>query len=340
MRKFKLLMIFMLLAGMCYARDVKVKTVPLPQLMTPDAVQADGENLYFTDGFSIKIFSLKDFQLKKTFGRQGEGPKEFKGFMIAYVQPEYIFINSPGKVSYFTLDGEFIKEIRTTHIFGRFKPLGKEHFVGYIYSREKKIRYESIYIFDSKFNKVREIYKRKHFLVKTGSINLIEERPPFFCILDDRIFVDGVDGVIYVFDKTGKQVGAIRHDYERIAFTVGHKKRFVDFLKKDKDSKEYYEANKQRFAYPDYFPPIRMFHVTGGKIYVMTNKETAGKNEFIIFDLKGKVLKKLFIPVAPFEESMIPLFYTISNGKLYHLVDNEETEEWEVRIYGLIDNDG
>jgi hypothetical protein len=83
-----------------------------------------------------------------------------------------------------------------------------------------------------------------------------------------------------------------------------------------------------------------MFHVTGGKIYVMTNKETVGKNEFIIFDLKGNVLKKLFIPVAPFEESMIPLFYTISNGKLYHLVDNEETEEWEVRIYGLIDNDG
>ena len=339
MRKFTLLTICLLFAGMSYAQETKVKTVPLPQLMSPEAIQANSENLYITDGFSIKIISLKDFQLKKTFGRKGEGPQEFKGYILAYVFPEYVFINSPGKVSYFTLAGEFIKEIRTTHIFGRFKPLGNEHFVGYSYSREDKIRYESIYIFDSKFNKVKEIYKRKYFLEKTGGINLVEERPPIFHIAADKIFLDGVDGIIYIFDKTGKQVDAIRHDYERIAFTAEHKKRFVAFLKRNKDTKEYYEANKARFTYPDYFPPIRMFHVNGGRIYVMTNKETAGKNEFIIFDMKGKILKKLLIPIAPFEESVIPLFYTIDNGKLYHLVDNEETEEWELRIYPLIINE-
>jgi hypothetical protein len=335
----RILMICILFAIMSYAQEVKVKTAVLPQLMSPEAVQANSENLYITDGFSIKIISLKNFQLKKTFGRRGEGPQEFKGYILAYVFPEYVFVNNPGKVSYFTLDGNFIKEIRTTHIFGRFKPLGNEHFVGYSYSRKDKIRYESIYIFDSNFNKVKEIYKRKHFLEKNGAINLIEERPPFFCVADDKVFLDGVDGVIYVYDKTGKQVGAVRHDYERIAFTAVHKKRFVDFLKKNNSTREYYGANRERFTYPDYFPPIRMFHVSSGNIYVMTNKETAGKNEFIIFDMNGKVLKKLFIPVAPFEESMIPLFYTIDNGKLYHLVDNEETEEWEVRIYPLNIND-
>jgi hypothetical protein len=88
-------------------------------------------------------------------------------------------------------------------------------------------------------------------------------------------------------------------------------------------------------TFPDYFPPIRMFHVTDNKIYVMTYKEKDGKNEFIILDMEGKLLNRMFIPISPFEETTVIIFYTIKNGKLYLLKDNEETEEWEVRIFEI-----
>ena len=84
--------------------------VPFPGLVKPDQIQVNDRYIYVGEGFKIKIFSLSDFKLKKTFGRRGEGPKEFKGFILVYVQPDYIFITSTHKVSYFTLDGEFIKE--------------------------------------------------------------------------------------------------------------------------------------------------------------------------------------------------------------------------------------
>ncbi len=322
--------------SLCFA----VKVVPLPQLKNPEAIQVNEENIYITEGFTVSIFSLKDFKLKRTFGRKGEGPKEFKGYILAYVQPGYIFINSPNKVSYFTLEGDFIKEKRVGHIFGRFKPLGKKHFVGYQYFNEKEVRNEGVYIFDSNFEKVKELYRRKYFVQtrRNSDIHIIEERPPFFYIVKEKVFldgVDGVDGVIYIFDENGKEINALRYPFERIRFTKEHEERFVKELKRNPYTREFYQGNKHRLKFPDYFPLIRMFHVTDNKIYVMTYKEKDGKNEFVILDMKGKLLNRMFIPISPFEETTVIIFYTIKNGKLYLLKDNEETEEWEVRIFEI-----
>jgi hypothetical protein len=317
--------------GVCFA----AKVVPLQGLMKPFSIEASDTHIYISDGFNVKIFSLADFKLKRTFGKKGEGPKEFKGFILAYVQPDHIFINSPNKVSYFTLDGEFIKETRMRHIFGRFKPLGKNRFVGYHYSREGNTRYESIYLFNSKFDKVKELYRREFIIDKNREINFIEERPPFFYIVDNKVFLDGVDGVIYVFDSTGQEIAGLRCPCERIPFTKEHKLRFIDYFKNHPETRDYYHNIKDRMTFPDYFPPIRMFHVTDNKIYVMTYKEKNGKNELVIMDTNGKLLNKVFLPIAPFEESTVLISYTIRNGRLYHLKDNEETEEWELRIYDI-----
>lgn len=331
MKKIGLSMVFLVLASVCFTQEV----VPLEGLMKPFSIEASDTHIYISEGFTVKIFSLADFKLKKTFGKKGEGPKEFKGFILAYVQPDFIFINSPNKVSYFTLDGEFIKETRMRHIFGRFKPLGKDRFVGYHYFREGKTRYESVYLFDSKFERVKELYRREHIIDKNRKINFIEERPPFFYIVDNIVFLDGVDGVIYVFDSTGKKIAGLRCPCERIPFTNEHKQRFINYFKNHPETRDYYYKIKHRMTFPDYFPPIRMFHVTDNRIYLMTYKEKNGKNELVIMDLTGKLLNKVFLPIVPFEESTVLISYTIKNGKLYHLKDNEETEEWELRIYDI-----
>ena len=170
---------------------------------------------------------------------------------------------------------------------------------------------------------------------KNRKINFIEERPPFFYIVDNKVFLDGVDGVVYVFDNTGEKIAGIRCHCERIPFTKEHKQRFINYFKNHPETRDYYHQIKPRMKFPDYFPPIRMYHVTDNKIYVMTYKEKDGKNEFVILDMEGKLLNRMFIPISPFEETTVIIFYTIKNGKLYLLKDNEETEEWEVRSFEI-----
>lgn len=307
------------------------RVIPLPGLQRPEAIQVDDQNIYISDGIRVKIFSRKDFKLKTTFGKKGEGPREFKGFILAYVQKDHVFVNSPNKVSYFSLKGEFIKEKKVTHIFGRFKPVA-EKFVGYVYDREGNERVENIYLFGPSFEKLKPLYKRVYFLTKQGGINLIEERPPFFHIYKDRIYIDTVEGTILVFDSEGIPVDTIDCNIKRLPFTSTHKEGFADGLKNNPIYKDYYQKNKHRFVYPEKFPPIRMFHVTDNKIYVMTNLEKDGKNQFIVFDLSGKELKRVRVPISSYSETMLPLHFDIRGGKFFNLVDNQDTEEWELHI--------
>jgi hypothetical protein len=333
MKKILNIIFVIILSQFCLA----VKTVTLENLNKPETLEVNKDFLYFKDGWNIKIFSTKDFKLVKSFGSKGEGPGEFNGYILSYVFPEYVFVNTPSRITYFSLDGKFLKQKKTTSNFGRFKPLEEEHFIGYSFSYEEGQRMESVYLYDAKFTKVKELYRRKHFIDKNNNMNLIKERPPFFQIYKGKVYLDGVDGVIYVYDKTGKQVDAIKPAIEAIPFTSVHKKRFTDTFANSSNPKTrgFYQNMKDRLLYPEHFPPIRMFHVVDEKIYLMTYTEIDGKNEFIVMDLKGKELKRVLIPIKPFEKGIFVLNYGICNGKLYLIKDNDEKEEWELHIFEI-----
>lgn len=311
------------------------KTIPLLDISKPDAIEVDAKQFYITQGFSIYIYSLTDFKLKKKFGRQGEGPGEFKGYILTYVQPDCIFVNSTNRVSYFSQDGKYQKEKNIKQVFGRFKPVGKTGFVGYFYNRQARTRTESVYLHDANFEKQKELAKREFIIDKSGKINLIEERPPWFYAKNGKIYVDSPDDVIHIFDQTGKEIKQIKFPEERIKVTGEHKKRVHHFLKTDPANRRYYERFKQRLIFPDTFPAIRMYHIDGGRIYIQTAREKDGKNEILVLDMNGKILDRLFIPIAPFEEQMVPMRYFIANGKLYTLFENEDEEEWELKVYRL-----
>lgn len=310
------------------------KVIPLADLSRPEAVEVSKDNAYIVDGVHVYIYSLTDFKLKKKFGRMGEGPQEFKNWIILYVQPDHLFINSPNKISYFNLEGKFIKEIKAKYIWGRFKPLD-ESFVGYSYLFEGATRYEGVYIFNADFSKVKELSRKKHFFQKDQYINRIEERPPFFYIVGKKIFVDDPKGIIHVFDKNGNELYTVDAKLEPLKFTAADKDRYVKWFTRTPQRKQTYERRKSFFRFPKYFPPIRMFHVVDNKIYILTFKEKDNKNECVILASDGTFIKRAWLPVGPFEESIIPLFYTIKNDKLYRIVENEEDEQWELHISAI-----
>jgi hypothetical protein len=72
--------------------------------------------------------------------------------------------------------------------------------------------------------------------------------------------------------------------------------------------------------------------VTGNKIYVLTFKENkAEDDECMILDLKGKRLKRIFLPLK-MSTPILPYPYMIHEGSLYQVVEDEEEEEWALHV--------
>lgn len=94
--------------------------------------------------------------------------------------------------------------------------------------------------------------------------------------------------------------------------------------------KQFYHQMLKPITFPTRFPAIRDLRVSDEKIYVITYKKEKTVTECIIFDTKGKFLKQVWLPL---EEVNILNHYPfdIKNGKLYHLVENDD-EVWQLHI--------
>ena len=85
--------------------------------------------------------------------------------------------------------------------------------------------------------------------------------------------------------------------------------------------------------FPQTFPPMRDFYVADKKIYVLPFAKENGENYFYIFDMNGKFVKKIPVPIK--DHNILELYpYALEGSKLYQLVENEE-EEWELHIASI-----
>jgi hypothetical protein len=90
-------------------------------------------------------------------------------------------------------------------------------------------------------------------------------------------------------------------------------------------------------VFPDYFPVARYFNIKNDKIYIMTYKEEKDKKEFLILDLHGKHLGKVLLPLVS-ADIMGVLPFDFQGNHLYQVVENEETENWELHISDIMSN--
>lgn len=313
------------------------KTVVLADLEKPSYLEVNDDYIYFKDGWSIKIYSLKDFNLVRTVGQHGEGPGEFSGSLMYCLTPGYLFCDTTGRAVYFTLKGDFIKQKVTAASYKRFKPFGNNKFIGYHFTIEKKQRMESIKLYNSEFKAEKLLYRRSGCIDQNMKINLIHERPPYFKIYKDKAYVETVNGEFLVVDVNGNVIKTLKPSIQPVPFTSLHKKKFIESFTQSKDyrRRRFYKHNKELLVYPDFFPPMRMFHISDDKIFIMTYTEKNGNNEILVTNLDGKEIKRVLLPISPVLSSAYVLNYGISNGKLYHLKDNPDTEEWELHIHQL-----
>ncbi len=315
------------------------KVTALSDLVNPKTIAIEGNQMYITELDSIFLYSLKDFKLQKKFGKSGEGPGEFRvnpfRHITLYALPDSILVDSVGRISFFSRDGKYLKELKAP-IYGGVIPLGKK-FIGYAPINENGVDYVEISIYkageDNNLEKEQVFYKFKYPFrgdVKIDPVSLF--RVPISYTNQDKIVVDhGMEGKISIFDSSGKLVNSIKPECDKISLAGKLKDEYVNSFKTNPVYKMFYERFQQRIKFSDYLPITRNCHVIENKIYVLSYKrEIPGKGEFLIYDFKGTLLKRAMIP---FKESDIIEFYpyTINDNKIYQLIENVD-DEWDLHI--------
>ncbi|MCK4944541.1 MAG: hypothetical protein KAS65_13240 [Candidatus Aminicenantes bacterium] len=337
MKKIIIILILLLLVVAVYAK----KIAQLPELMKPQIIDMSNNNLYVSEGSSIYIYSLKDFSLIKKFGKEGEGPREFKVNpfgppMIIAVIGDKLYVSSDAKLSTFTLEGEFLSE-RKVPPFRIFIPV-KDKFIasGTAHGDDKKM-YLNMGLYDKDLNLIKELYCSDMSI--GPNFNWTFPITDFTTLpYQDRIYVVAgkLGFTIDVFDLQGKKLYAIKKKYTPLKVPGDYKDKILKWFKNNSNFKQFYEFFIQRLSFKEQFPPIRTMLVESNRIYVVTYKQKNELSEIIIMDLKGKELKQKYVPIVGIPGNLLdsPIF-TIKNQQYYTLIENDDEEIWELHRVDL-----
>jgi hypothetical protein len=106
----------------------------------------------------------------------------------------------------------------------------------------------------------------------------------------------GKDDKLKIFDSTGKPVRTISPLVEKIPLSAAYKDKVRLHYKNDPDiPSPIYQRMYKNMVCPEYFPAIRDLRVEGDKIYLVTYQRRKDKSLTLIYDLKGKLLEKIYL---------------------------------------------
>ncbi|MCP5053172.1 MAG: hypothetical protein GY940_38765 [bacterium] len=320
-----------------HAAETAAVSIPMDELAKPQVIRLDDQNIYIVEGTSIYIYGLADHKLEKKFGKHGEGPQEFMINPLS-AQPlsihalgKEIVVSSLGKVSLFSKNGEYRKELKLHSGSGEnIQPLGNG-FAGMTIFPENDRLMRAVVLYGPDLKPVKTVKKVLHHF-QGGKGFQVAREPIDFRTMDGHLIVTwDKDFNISVFNEQGVESRVIRFPYQRVKCTGFHKKEVINILKTDPRFKRHFQKLKP-IRFPDYFPAIRELRTADGKIYAVTFKEENKHTEVVVMDLKGNLPEYKMVKM----EKVNPLeFYpfTFKNDSLYQLVENNDT--WTLNIKKL-----
>lgn len=333
-----LLVAFLLLSTL-YGEKLGILT----HVNRPEMIEIYNDQLIAVEGASIIFYNLKDLKFIRKFGKEGEGPGELKVNRSAtnFVMPQAdtLFVVGFDKAITFDYSGKLIKEFRIPTFSQYFHPVGQ----GYVGIKLKplengKAKVAAI-LFDGALKEIKDVYIQDF----SGGQNLIDLSLDALnvCVYHDRIYVEqSKEGfVVGVYDQNGKLLYTIKRPYKRLKYTKEHGDRIMNKLKNDPTVKGIGWENVKnviRTTHGDYLPAITDMMIDQDRLYLKTSLYKKDMAEFVITDLKGKLLDTVFLPNV--ESSLLiniifgrsARLYKIYKNKFYYLYENEDDEEYEI----------
>ena len=318
------------------------KLADLPEVLTSPAISVQNNRIYIEEETTIHIYSLKDFKHLKQFGKEGEGPGEFKFFMEFEALSQKLVVNTMGKAIIFSLEGVFLEEFRTPVSIRSIYPVGN-NFVGYASVTQKgKVKSKlNTNFYDRKFNLLKTIHDGstgQMIFFKSGT----KKKQDFFMVRDhvafsiykDRVFLgDTTKGFFCsVYDSSGKKLYDIHRKHEKLKVSEDYKKKIM----KREQERPSWQRNKKLFNYlfPEYFPAFRAVRFSDDKIYFVTYANTDNRDEVVVTDLKGNFVQKTGIPSDPYNRNNR---FSIYQNQVFYLmrIEEDEDELWELHAENL-----
>ena len=314
------------------------KLADLPKIMKPTSLQIVENDFFITERTNFFVYSLKDFKQKGKFGAKGQGPGEFPSIIQLKIMPDSYLACSSYKFALFKKDGTLIKENRITAVVSEVIPIKDKYILlrDSLDRKHKKV-FRAVFLVNSEFKTIKELYVADFDANVTSFGVKRTVLLHYFGVqcYDDKIFVaDSRKGLfINVFDSDGNQRYTIDKKIEKLKTSEEFKNKVMDEYYKVFHRNYYDYLKSTGYKFHKYLPPIRYFHVNDDHIYVVTYKEKDNKHELIIMDLKGKTIKNTYVPLRSFEirgGSNDIVLHTFKKDKIYELVENAESETWEL----------
>lgn len=323
----------------------------LRELLKPQMIKVYGDQLFVVEKHNFFIYSLKDLHLVKKVGKLGEGPGEFKPdrsrtILISAFQ-DYILGESRNKIIWFSRAGKYIKELRKSPGIIQTLAVGKNFAVLRILYGKNGKNFFAVSIYDAQMKEIKMIYKQPFFTYE-DKVYIIPDGL-FFTIIEDKIYVDqSPEGfLIGVYDEMGEKVKEIRKEFTPVPVNAAHREEaFNDFLEIPSVQRMIKEqgraaainfAKQQKLTYPEFFPAIRYMLADQGKLYIKTYVEKQNKEQYLLMDTNGKLLKTYYLPKTKKVEFLVRMqgdkkYYTIHDNVFYYLknVEKDEDEIWEL----------
>jgi len=338
-----LIILMLLMTKFLFPTD-KEFPVPLENISQPSMFLVNYDRIYILENANIYIYSLKDFKLLKKFGKAGEGPGEFKYskseqmpmFMSFY--KNQLLVNSPMKLTYFDLDGNYKRELRAKTV-GRILYPNDNTYIGLgSIPVENNRFYMGVTLFENDFN-VKKVVFLSDFEVNNPRKIILPFTNFFYKpIYKGKFYINtsSDEFKINVYDKNGKQDYVIRKKYPKIKIYPNYKNEVMEFIKKSPKFKSAYEDFRKLLKIRKYYPPIRDFKISDDFIYVITFKRKSELWECIKMNLKGEEKGRTFVKLNYYQHlSLYPLLYSVYKENIYSLVEDDEDETWKIHIQKL-----
>ncbi len=255
----------------------------------------DEERIFISDWkeLHIKVFSKKGEYLK-TIGRKGQGPGEFQrisGMQITHHQELMVFDMSIRRLSFFSLDGEFIRlksigEIQALEL----KMNSKEKFIvdSVLLDPKNFLAVTSLKIFDSNLKLIATIYTSEPKDVFTPFLTFMV----WTLYKIDNIVVGYNNSYEFqILEPEGKIIKKIIKEYVPVKITEEEKKERL---------KQLQQSEKKEV--PEFYPAYLSFTVDDdNRIFVQTMERPKDKVGYYydVFDSEGKFIVKIPLKIRP-----------------------------------------
>jgi len=344
MKKMVIFILILMIYGVNLVFAVNLGT--LTGILKPNFLRINGNGIFILEQATIYIYSIKNLSLIRKFSRKGEGPGEIKISHFYSISmkllPDHIFIDSVDKILYFSKKGKLIEERKKpAGLVTQMLPVRKNFVVKDLDRSDRKTEHMTLSVYDSEMKKIKELFRQKSPVQARSTVMIPDSL--HFCICDNKIFVEKSTRGFFidVYNAKGKKLYQIEKKYEKVNVTNSDKEEVLRLYKADPLVKQIgYENLKNRiqFIYPDSYPAIQSINGFGEKIYVKTFKKQDNKEEYVVMDLKGNVLRRIYMPRVEKAPLMARLngidlqIYSIHKNKFYYLKENEDEEEWELHV--------